>query len=351
MPSPRRAGRSRKSRHAAAPRLGDLALGIDLGATKVISALVDPAGHIVRESGRHLHANDGPGGVIATVVRSARACLEPEGEMPRAVGIAVAAQVDPRTGTVVHAPNLGWRDVPLARRLADDLGGKVSVVNDARAATFAEWQFGAGIGEANLFCLFLGTGVGGSAVFDGRLIEGGTHAAGEVGHITIVSGGRRCHCPNWGCFEAYVGGRAIGERAREAVQADPNAGARLVGRAGSEEAITAQTLFQEYRTGDPLSRRLVRETERYLTDGAVSVVNAFNPNLLILGGGLIAGMPEFVPAVEAAVRARCQPPAAFARVVRARFAEAAPMIGAAALARGQLLVPAAASASARARGR
>lgn len=337
MPSPRPAGRLRKSRHSDSARSGDLALGIDLGATKVMSALVDPDGRIVRESGRHLHANDGPGGVIATVVRSARACLESAPYPPRAVGIAVAAQVDPRTGTVIHAPNLGWRDVPLARRLADELGGRVYVVNDARAATFAEWRFGAGAGEDDLFCLFLGTGVGGSAVLGGQLLEGGTHAAGEVGHMTIVSGGRKCHCPNWGCFEAYVGGWAIGERAREAVRDDPAAGTALVARAGTAAAISAQTVFQEYRTGDALSRRLVRDTERYLTDGAVGVVNAFNPNLLILGGGLIAGMPEFVPAVEAAVRARCQPPAAFARVTRARFAEAAPMVGAAALARARYL--------------
>jgi glucokinase len=304
-----------------------------------MSALVDPEGRIVHESGRHLHANDGPGGVIATVVRSARACLESATDVPRVVGVAVAAQVDPRTGTVVHAPNLGWRDVPLARRLADELGGRVYVVNDARAATYAEWQFGAGVGADDLFCLFLGTGIGGSAVLGGRLIEGGTHAAGEVGHMTIVSGGRKCHCPNWGCFEAYVGGWAIGERAREAVRDDPIAGAPLVARAGSAAAITAQTLFQEYRGGNPLARRLVRDTERYLTDGAVGVVNAFNPSLLVLGGGLVAGMPEFVPAVEAAVRARCQPPAAVARVVRARFAEAAPMIGAAALARAQMTGP------------
>ncbi len=311
----------------------DLVLGIDLGATKVVSGLVDARGRVVHSSGRQLHANDGPGGVIGTLVRSARSCLEAISEPPRLVGVAVAAQVDPRTGTVVHAPNLGWRDIPLARRVGDELGVPVFVLNDARAATYAEWQFGAGVGATDLFLLALGTGVGGAAEVGGRLLEGGSHAAGEVGHLTIVSGGRRCHCPNWGCFEAYVGGWAIGERAREAVRQDPEGGLDLVRRAGSPELITAQTVFHSYRSGDALSRRLVRETERYLTDGAVSVVNAFNPSMLVLGGGLIAGMPEFVPAVEAAVRARCQPPAAGARIVRAKFAEEAPMIGVATRAR------------------
>ncbi len=336
MPSRNTRARSRRSEPKGSPRSEGLALGIDLGATKVVSGLVDAAGRIVHHSGRHLHANDGPGGVIRTLVRSARACLDQTSEPPVAIGVAVAAQVDPRTGTVVHAPNLGWRDVPLARRVAEELGRPVSVVNDARAATIAEWKHGAGRGESDLFCLVLGTGIGGSAVVAGNLLEGGSHACGEVGHITIVVGGRRCHCPNWGCFEAYVGGWAIAERAREAIRADPSAGAPLAERAGGPEAVTAQTVFQAFRTGDALAGRLVRETERFLADGAVSIVNAFNPSLLILAGGLVSGMPEFVPVVESAVRARCQPPAAGARIAVAHWKEDAPLVGAAARARSDL---------------
>ncbi len=253
---------------------------------------------------------------------------------PGVVGLAVAAQVDPRTGTVVHAPNLGWRDVALSRRVGEELGLPVVVVNDARAAALAEWKHGAAAGTSDAFCLVLGTGVGGSAIVGGRLLEGGNHAFGEVGHITIVVGGRRCHCPNWGCLEAYVGGWAIAERAQEAVRADPVAGQALLARAGSAERIDARSVFQAYRAGDPLSGRLVRETERFLADGAISIVNAFNPTVLVLGGGQVTGMPEFVPVVESAVRSRCQPSAAGARVVLARLGEDAAMIGAAEFARG-----------------
>jgi len=308
-------------------------LGIDLGATKVVSGLVAADGTIVRHSGRHLHANDGPGGVIRTVARSARACLADSGVGRVRIGVAVAAQVDPRTGTVVHAPNLGWRDVPLARRVSEELGAPVVVVNDARAATVAEWRHGAGIGATDMFFLTLGTGVGGSAVVGGRLLEGGSHALGEVGHMTIVVGGRRCHCPNWGCLEAYVGGWAIAERAQEAVRADPASGATLLGRAGTVGAITAQIVFQAHRAGDVLAGRIVRETERFLADGAVSIVNAFNPSLLVVGGGQVAGMPELVAVIESAVRARCQPPAAGARIVPARLGEDAALVGAADVAR------------------
>ncbi len=329
---PSRSGRARSPKSSRGDP-SDLVLGIDLGATKVVSGLVDANGAVVRHSGRHLHANDGPGGVIHTVVQSARACLDEVAEPPAQIGVAVAAQVDPRTGTIVHAPNLGWRDVALGHRIEAELGAPVSVVNDARAATVAEWRHGAGAGVEDLFYLALGTGVGGSAVVGGRLLEGGSHAFGEVGHITIVVGGRKCHCPNWGCFEAYVGGWAIAERAREAVRADPAGGRRLTERAGDVAAVTAQTVLQTARAGDPLAQRIVRETERYFADGAVSVANAFNPSTLILGGGLLAGHPPLLAVAESAIRARCQPPAAGARVVAARFGEDAAMVGAAEVAR------------------
>ena len=322
--------RSARSRSASAALRDDLVLGIDLGATKVVSALLGRDGAIVRHSGRHLHSNDGPDGVIRALVRSAETCLEGDASLrPRAAGVAVAAQVDPRTGTVIHAPNLGWRDVPLARRVSKELGDiPVVVLNDARAATLAEWRFGAGRGVSDLFCMFLGTGVGGSAVVGDRLLEGGTHALGEVGHITIVVGGRKCHCPNRGCLEAYVGGWAIAERAQEAGTDPTPSPAPRWSRAPVRSGPSPRRRSFKSTGRDVLAGRLVRETERFLADGAVSVVNAFNPSVFVLGGGLVAGMPEFVPVVEAAIRVRCQPPAAMARVLVASFGENAPLVGA-----------------------
>ncbi|MCI4365913.1 MAG: ROK family protein [Thermoplasmata archaeon] len=332
MPSPSTRVASPRSSGRAAGDSRDLTLGIDIGASKVIALVVDRSGRVVRHSGRLPHANDGPAGVIDVVTKAARTCL-PEG-VPRQfqVGVSVAAQVDPATGMVLHAPNLRWRNLPLGKRIAEAVGGRVSVFNDARSATYAEWSWGAGVGARDLFCLILGTGVGGSAVLGGQLLEGGTHAAGEVGHIPIVSGGRACHCPSAGCFEAYVGGWAIAERGQEAVRGDSGAGRAIVARAGSVERITAHHVFLAARAGDPLAERLVSETERFLGDGAVGVVNSFNPSLLILGGGLVSGRPEWVGVVERAVRKRCQPPSAGVRVVAARLGDDAPAIGAAGLA-------------------
>ena len=335
MPRQNTAGRSRRSRSAESRSPSGTVLGVDLGATKVVSAWVAPDGSIVERSRRHLHANDGPDGVIQTLVASVREC-QGTGRMPgvSSLGVAVAAQVDPKSGTIVHAPNLGWRNIPLARRLSEEFAGaSVVVLNDARAATLAEWQLGAGRGVSDLFCLILGTGVGGSAVVGGRLLEGGTHALGEVGHITVVAGGRKCHCPNVGCLEAYVGGWAIAERAREAVESSRDEGAALVALAGSQDQITARTVFEAARARDPLASRLVRETEAWLADGAVSIANSFNPNLIVLGGGLVAGHPEFAAVIQKAVRDRCQPPAATARVVIGHFGEDAPLVGGAEAAR------------------
>jgi glucokinase len=140
MPRPSRAARSPKSRSRTLP--SGPVLGIDLGATKVVAGFVDRNGTIIGHSGRIVHTNDGPGGVIDAVARIARACvgdLRPPGLR---VGIAVAAQVEPRTGTVVQGPNLGWRNVPLARRLQEALAAPVSVIHDARAATLAKWRHG-----------------------------------------------------------------------------------------------------------------------------------------------------------------------------------------------------------------
>ncbi len=310
-------------------------LSVDLGATKVVSALVLADGSIAHRSGRIVHANDGPDGVLRALSRSIRECRAKVSSLALSrVGVAVAAQVEPTTGTIVHSPNLHWRDVPLAARLRAELDDvPVTVVNDARAATLAEWRLGAGRGVSDLFCLVLGTGVGGSAVVGGRLLEGGTNALGEVGHITIVGGGRKCHCPNTGCLEAYVGGWAIAERAREEVVADPVRGAELIRRAGSAKEITARTVFDGFRADDPLSVEIVEETEDRLADGAVSIANAFNPRLVVLGGGLVTGLPELENVVASAIRTRCQPPAAMARVVIGRFAEDAPLVGAAEAAR------------------
>jgi glucokinase len=310
-------------------------LGLDVGATKVSAALVKENGKVYSPGGLRLHSNAGPEAVIAELVEAARRSLGPEG-LADVIGVGVAAQVDAATGTVAYAPNLGWRNVPIGPILSKEFGCPVFVTNDVRAAAVGEWRYGAGAGARHLLCLWVGTGVGGAFVHDGTVLEGASNALGEVGHTQLIAGGRQCHCPARGCLEAYVGGWAIAARAQDRVKADPQRGMWLVEKAGSVEAIDAKVVAEVARTGDSLANEIMRVTATYIAGGVAGLVNAFNPDRVVLGGGVIEGWPEFVQSVRERVRSDCQPPAArVARVVRSSLGRDAIIIGAATLARDQ----------------
>lgn len=311
-------------------------IGVDLGGTKVETALVDASGRIVVSHRQSANPEKGPDAVIADIVTCVKNCQVEAGKTAQGLGIGVAAQMD-KAGTLCFSPNLGWHNVPLKVRLEDALGIPVAVDNDVRSATRAEWQYGAGRGVDDLACLFVGTGIGGGVVSGGRILEGCSNTAGELGHMTIVSDGRRCHCPNRGCLEAYAGGWAIAERAQEAVRADPQAGQRLVALVGGIQQISAATVSQACSDGDPLARRLVEETARYLAAGVVGIVNAFNPRLVVLGGGVIQGRPEYISEVESVVReSALQTAVEGLRIVMAALGDKAGVVGAAALARDKI---------------
>lgn len=314
--------------------LRPLTLGVDLGGTKIETALVDGSGRILAAHRRPTNPDGGPPAVIADIIECVGGCVGPSRQQVQALGIGVAGQVDAISGSVRFAPNLDWHDVPLRAELETALGLPVAITNDVRAATWGEWLHGAGQGIDDLVVLFVGTGVGGGIVSGGRILEGCANTAGELGHITLVAEGRSCRCPNRGCLEAYAGGWAIAQRAQEAVRADPRAGARLVSLAGTVETITSATVSQAYLQKDALAARLVEETALYLGAGVVSIVNALNPCLFVLGGGVVEGLPDLVPMVERAVRAHALKAAVEAlRVVRSLLGGEAGVLGAAALAR------------------
>ncbi|MCI4317161.1 MAG: ROK family protein, partial [Thermoplasmata archaeon] len=187
------------------PPGADLYLGIDIGATKIATALLDGAGRIVATRRSPVPPHPLPTTVVEGIARNAVAELGADRAQIRSIGVGIAAQVRPDTGEVHFAPNLEWRNVPLREMLEAALDRPTFVTNDVRAATFGEWKHGAGVGATELACVWVGTGAGGSVVSAGRLLHGATNTSGEVGHLTIVSGGRRCRCRGTGCLEAYVG--------------------------------------------------------------------------------------------------------------------------------------------------
>ncbi len=309
-----------------------LTLGVDLGGTKVETALVDISGDILSSHRQPTHPEKRSREIIDDIVSCVKTCLERVDKKARAMGIGIAAQVG-RSGVVRSSPNLGWHNVPLQSMLEERLELPVYVTNDVRAASFGEWCFGAGKGIDDLVVVFVGTGIGGGVVSGGRMLEGCSNTAGEIGHTTLIVDGRDCHCPNRGCLEAYAGGWAIAERAQEAIQADPEAGKELVFLAGTAEKITAAVVSQAFHEGDPLAFQLIRETTQYLGEGLVSIVNSFNPCLLVLGGGVVDGLPELIDGVEAIIRKRALKAAVERlKVVRAILGDKAGIVGAAALA-------------------
>ncbi|MCW4031857.1 MAG: ROK family protein [Candidatus Bathyarchaeota archaeon] len=274
-----------------------LTLGIDLGGTKVKTALVDNKGKILSAHKYPTNPEKGVDGVIEDILKCIDGCLGDNIRKAEALGIGIAAQVDLK-GNVIYAPNLRWHNIPLKKILEEKLGLPTFVLNDVNAATWGEWRYGSGKNVSDLVVIFVGTGVGGGVISGSKMVIGCNNSGGELGHITIVLGGRQCHCPNNGCLEAYAGGWAIAERAQEAVRANPQNGKQLISLAGTIENITAKTVGDAYYEKDPLSVQLIEETIQCLAAGVVSIVNAFNPCILILGGGIIEGIPELISEIE-----------------------------------------------------
>lgn len=313
----------------------ELTVGVDLGGTKIQAAVVDPDGRVVATHRLETDVEGGPTKAVDDIVRCIHACA-PDLSGIGAVGVGVAGQVDAAAGTVRSAPNLKWTDFPLGDRLEQVLEVPVAIENDVRAIAWGVWRHGAGRGIDDLVVLFVGTGVGGGIVSGGRLLTGDGGMAGELGHLTLVAGGRQCTCGHQGCLEAYVGGWAIAERARDAIEEDLEAGRRMLERAGQGE-ITAAVVSAAAEAGDPLARELMDETGRYLGAAAVGLVHALNPRRIVLGGGVIDGNPGLVDAVASVVRAQAIP--VFADRLDVRHSELGPeagVIGSASLAMRRL---------------
>lgn len=281
------------------------AIGIDLGGTKIEVAGVDGKGSITKRLRRDTDVAGGADKVQSDIVAAVQEITKASGSRPACIGIGMAGQIDPETGTVIFSPNLNWHDVPLRENLSGRIGVPAVITNDVRAATWGEWLYGAGRGYGDIVCVFVGTGIGGGIVSRGAMLEGCSNTAGEIGHMTIDRNGPPCHCPNHGCFEALAGGWAIARDARDAVERDPAAGRTMTDLAGGDaKNITAKIVSAAARTGDALSSKILSDAGDALIAGCVSLVNAFNPCVLILGGGVIEGMPGLVNTVDAGVHRR-----------------------------------------------
>lgn len=309
-------------------------VGIDLGGTKIETAIVDADGTVLESARRPTRADRSADRILDDIAASVEDDLNGALDRAAAVGIGVAGQVDTGAGVVRTSPNLGWTDVPLQERLEAAFDCPVAVTNDVRAITWGVWQHGAGKGVDDLVVIFVGTGIGGSVVSGGTMLDGHQGIAGELGHMPIVAEGRSCHCPNEGCWEAYAGGWALEERAREAVQADPEAGQALLDRAGGRlDDMTGRVVHAAADEGEALAQDLVYETGRYLGIGMTGIVNVFNPKRIVLGGGVIEGHSPYVEQVRHIVHEQAlQVATESLSIVSSDLGERAGVIGAATMA-------------------
>ena len=263
-----------------------LAIGIDIGGTKVAAGVVDADGRILREARRSTPGSD-PRAVERVIVELVEELSR--GSRIRSVGIGAAGWMDLDGGTVLFSPHLAWRNEPLRDNLQRLLRRPVMLVNDADAAAWAEWRFGAGQGQDRLVCITLGTGIGGAMVMDGRVERGRFGVAGEFGHQIIMPGGHRCECGNRGCWEQYASGNALGREARELASANsPVAQELLKAVAGQAERITGATVTELAIAGDAASRELLEDVGDWLGLGLANLAAALDPGKFVIGGGLCA---------------------------------------------------------------
>lgn len=279
------------------------AIGIDLGGTKLALGLSDRKGAVISRKIVPTHAENGAPSVIALMKQEIENWISAYPDQLAGIGIGIAGQVDDTLGIVRFAPNLRWQDVSLRQELQEAFGLPVSLLNDVKAATWGEWLYGAGQGCEDVFCLFLGTGIGAGVVSGGRLLSGASQTCGEIGHFPIQLNGPLCTCGNHGCFEALAGGWAIARQAREAIMSHPEEGKTVLELAGGNlEQVAARHVFEAAQGGDRLSNQLIDAVAASLIAGCTGIINAFNPRRLVLGGGLIKGYPEYVAKIDAGVR-------------------------------------------------
>lgn len=310
---------------------GGCVIGVDLGGTKLLAGAVDADLDVHHRAYRLAPASDLSAvlDAVASIVEEARAAA---GEV-RAVGIGIPSLFDHERGIAVSTVHLPIRDVAFRDLMAERVALPVFVDNDANVAMLAEHRFGAARGHRHALLLTLGTGIGGGIVVDGKLVRGALGSAGELGHMVIDQDGPQCqgNCPNRGCLEAFASGTAMGRDALQAAHEYPESG---LGRAAREgRAVTGALVTELAHDGDPTAVAVVRRAGEYLGIGIASLVNIFNPSIVVVGGGVIAaGDLLLKPAREVLAQRALSPSKETARIVPARFGAESGMLGAAVLA-------------------
>lgn len=274
-----------------------LTCGIDVGGTKIAGGVVDPAGTILEQ--RTVFSPAADRGAIEHTIGELVTAFRSRHEVT-AVGVGAAGYVDKRRATVLFAANLAWRGVPLKADLERRIGLPVIVENDANAAAWGEFAFGAGADVDDLALVTVGTGIGGGIVLDGELYRGAFGIAAEIGHMRVIPGGRLCGCGNRGCWEQYASGRALVRNTQEALAADPTRSRLATDVDGDLDGITGPMITAAAKAGEEFAIEQLAELGRWVGEGAASLAAVLDPAVIVIGGGVGAAGDLLMTPVRAA---------------------------------------------------
>mgnify|MGYP000334769541 FL=1 len=261
------------------------AIGIDIGGTKIAGALVDAHGQIVLEERVPSPAGDPDAMVDAVVGLIARLS---EGHEVIGAGVAAAGFIDADQSTIIYAPNISWRNEPFKAKLEAKLSIPVIIENDANAAGWAEYRYGAGRGYKHMIMLTIGTGVGGAIIADSHMLRGGFGIAGELGHLRVVPNGRACGCGQNGCLESYASGTALLRAAKELAASNDPSGKRLREIEAEAGQLTGLEVYKAILENDEGALRILRELGAWLGQAIGSLVAVLDPEVVVIGGGVSA---------------------------------------------------------------
>jgi glucokinase len=274
-------------------------IGIDLGGTKIAAAVITADGAIHERELIPTEAENGREHVIARLIAVTHSLQQRSAYSIQALGIGAPAPLSPSEGIIWEAPNLpGWERVPLRDLLQADPGLPVALENDARAAALAEARVGAGRSASSMLYVSVGTGIGGALLIDGRLVRGASETAGEIGHMVMNPSGPLCGCGNYGCLEQYAAGPAIERRAADLLHGGASSSLSAI----PLDQLTGEAIAAAARSGDAVGLRAFQEAGEWLGAGIASVVNLFNPQTVVVGGGVAQTGDLLMGAVRSSVR-------------------------------------------------
>ena len=316
--------------------MNNYSIGIDLGGTKILAGIVDTENGTVIETAKKrtkkLEADFIVQRIIETVEKAICKAQVPMSQIS-SIGIGAAGQVDRVNGILISAPNLNCFDVELKKILEEHFNIPTFVGNDVEVATLGEMKFGSGTGYNNFVCIFVGTGIGSGIVCEGKHIKGATGTAGEIGHIIVDSGGRLCGCGGQGCLEAYASRSAIEKKILGSIKKGHKS---IITEAIKESGIIrSKDLSDALDAGDEIVLNCITEASEYLSSGLASVINFYNPELIILGGGLMEAIDFFYDlTVKKTFEKALAVPAEKTKIVKTQLKDFSGIVGAAMLHQG-----------------